>query len=65
MPLGVQSFVSIALAFTAIVEAIQGKIAANHAQGKTVATHRDTLLPGLISGELRLPETEATVENVL
>lgn len=41
------------------------KIAGNHQQSKTLAQLRDTLLPRLISGQLRLPETEAHIENML
>lgn len=39
------------------------KILANHAQAQTLATLRDTLLPRLISGQLRLPEAEAAQEE--
>jgi type I restriction enzyme S subunit len=35
----------------------------NHKQAQTLATLRDTLLPRLISGQLRLPEAEALVEG--
>ena len=35
------------------------KVAANQRQAQTLATLRDTLLPRLISGQLRLPEAEA------
>lgn len=52
---------SIAEAFGAQVLAIQQKIAENHQQAQTLATLRDTLLPRLISGQLRLPEAEAAV----
>jgi type I restriction enzyme S subunit len=43
-------------AFGSQVLAIQQKIACNHHQAQTLATLRDTLLPRLISGQLRLPE---------
>ena len=53
---------AIALAFGQVVDALQSCIAANDGQSKTLATLRDTLLPRLISGQLRLPEmTEAKV----
>ena len=52
-------------AFAAIVGTIQRRIAANHAQAQTLATLRDTLLPRLISGQLRLPEAEAAVEEAI
>src|SRR5690606_15692139 len=48
----------VAAAFTEIVQPIQESIAENHKTAKTLATLRDTLLPRLISGQLRLPETE-------
>ena len=46
----------VASAFTEVVESIQKSIAANHQSAQTLATLRDTLLPRLISGQLRLPE---------
>ena len=46
---------SIAMAFGGIVKPIQQAIAANHQTAQTLATLRDTLLPRLISGQLRLP----------
>jgi type I restriction enzyme S subunit len=46
----------VATAFAAIVEAIQAKIAANDNEAKTLAELRDTLLPRLMSGKLRIPE---------
>ena len=39
-------------------------IAENQKQAQTLTTLRDTLLPRLISGQLRLPESEAMVEKV-
>jgi type I restriction enzyme S subunit len=36
---------------------------ANQQQAQTLATLRDTLLPRLISGQLRLPEAEAILED--
>ncbi len=51
-------------AFTKIVEPIQKTIASNHKQSQTLATLRDTLLPRLISGQLRIPEAEALIEEV-
>ena len=49
----------IASAFTEVIESIQKSIAANHQSAQTLATLRDTLLPRLISGQLRLPELAA------
>jgi len=46
----------VATAFGNIVTPIQQRITANNAQAQTLATLRDTLLPRLISGQLRLPE---------
>ncbi|MFM4832829.1 restriction endonuclease subunit S [Aeromonas media] len=53
----------VAEAFGGIVGGIQQKIAANHQQAQTLATLRDTLLPRLISGQLRLPEAEAALQK--
>ena len=36
----------------------------NERQAQTLATLRDTLLPRLISGQLRLPEAEALIEEI-
>ncbi|MDP2869521.1 restriction endonuclease subunit S [Methyloversatilis sp.] len=49
----------VAEAFGQVVGSIQQKIAANHVQAQTLATLRDTLLPRLISGQLRRPDAEA------
>ncbi|MEJ8821529.1 restriction endonuclease subunit S [Variovorax humicola] len=51
----------IAAAFAAIGEPVQRSIAANHQQALTLATLRNTLLPRLISGQLRLPEVEGRI----
>ncbi|WP_426117968.1 restriction endonuclease subunit S [Pseudomonas sp. DSP3-2-2] len=55
----------VAEAFGAVVGSIQHKIAANQEQTKTLTQLRDTLLPRLISGQLRLPETDAFIEDTL
>ena len=47
--------------FDAAVVPLRERFAANQKQAQTLATHRDTLLPRLISGQLRLPEFEAQV----
>jgi type I restriction enzyme S subunit len=39
-------------------------ILSNHEQSQNLATLRDTLLPRLISGQLRLPEAQGIVESV-
>ena len=53
----------LALAFSEIIEPAIEKIIANQQQAQTLATLRDTLLPRLISGQLRLPQAEAAREE--
>lgn len=53
----------LALAFNEIVEPIIEKVIANQKQAQTLTSLRDTLLPRLISGQLRLPESEAIFEK--
>jgi type I restriction enzyme S subunit len=43
-------------AFTRLVKPIYRKVACNRDESKTLAALRDTLLPQLISGEMRVPE---------
>ena len=50
-------------AFDDIVGVIRGRIFGNIQQAQTLATLRDTLLPRLISGQLRLPEAQAQLEE--
>ena len=50
----------LALAFNGIVEPIVEKIIFNQQQAQTLADLRDTLLPRLISGQLRVGEVDAT-----
>ncbi|WP_270796909.1 restriction endonuclease subunit S [Aeromonas sp. QDB11] len=45
-------------AFHAVAAPLFAKVAANHQQAQTLANLRDTLLPRLISGQLRLPDAE-------
>lgn len=47
------------IAFDELTSPLISKIFSNAMQAKTLATLRDTLLPRLISGQLRLPEAEA------
>ncbi|WP_417546653.1 restriction endonuclease subunit S [Marinobacter sp.] len=47
----------VAEAFAGFVQSAQRKIAANQSQAQTLTHLRDTLLPRLISGQLRLPDT--------
>ena len=55
---------SVANAFSDLVMPIQKSITANHQQAQTLTQLRDTLLPRLISGQLRLPEAQAWVAEV-
>lgn len=52
-------------AFSAIVEPLLKRIELNEHQKSTLAETRDTLLPRLISGKLRLSEVEREVEDAL
>ena len=51
--------------FNAVIDPLVEKIVANQLQTQTLSTLRDTLLPRLISGQLRLPEAQAAVEGAL
>lgn len=50
-------------AFASIAEPLLERIAANEAQRTQLAQLRDTLLPRLISGKLRLPEAQTLIEE--
>ena len=50
-------------AFDSTMEPLMFRIRENLIQAQTLATLRDTLLPRLISGQLRLPEAEALLEG--
>jgi len=50
--------------FQNIAEPLFARLVENEKQAQTLATLRDTLLPRLISGQLRLPEAEAMIEDV-
>lgn len=52
-------------AFTEIAGPIFERVYANRQQAQTLTQLRDTLLPRLISGQLRLPEAKALVEEVV
>lgn len=54
----------IAETFDNVVRPVIGRIHANIAAAKTLTQLRDTLLPRLISGNLRLPDAEALIEEV-
>nr|WP_314900537.1 restriction endonuclease subunit S [uncultured Deefgea sp.] len=51
--------------FESVAMPIQQKMHANNQQAQTLATLRDTLLPRLISGQLRLPEAESALAEVV
>ena len=51
--------------FNAVIDPLVEKIVANQLQTQTLSTLRDTLLPRLISGQLRLPEAQAATEAAL
>jgi len=51
--------------FENLLHPVMERIKANLEQAQTLATLRDTLLPRLISGQLRLPEAESLLEEAL
>jgi type I restriction enzyme S subunit len=55
----------VAARFGEAVESIRDSIRANAERSETLASLRDTLLPRLISGKLRLPEAESLVEDAI
>ena len=55
---------SVLAAFDDLVGALRRRVFANEVQAQTLTTLRDTLLPRLISGQLRLPAAHAVVEEV-
>lgn len=55
---------SVISAFEGLLAPVMERIRENLKQAQTLATLRDTLLPRLISGALRLPEAEALVEKI-
>ncbi|MCM8622410.1 MAG: restriction endonuclease subunit S [Candidatus Accumulibacter sp.] len=56
--------VAVIRAFADLAEAMASRCQTNIDQMRTLTTLRDTLLPRLISGKLRLPEAEAELEEV-
>ncbi|MBN4054879.1 restriction endonuclease subunit S [Acidimicrobium ferrooxidans] len=56
--------VGFAQEFSEVVEHFWAKHEANKSENTTLADLRDTLLPKLISGEIRIPEAEKTIEEV-
>lgn len=51
--------------FAEVADPLLRRIAANRAESRTLTTVRDTLLPKLISGELRVPDAEAAVSEAM
>lgn len=51
-------------AFEGVTKSLLAEMDNNRGKAQTLATLRDTLLPRLISGQLRLPEAEAALEEV-
>ena len=56
---------SILESFDEIVSSLRNKMFSNSQHVQNLTQLRDTLLPRLISGQLRLPETATTIENIL
>jgi len=52
-------------AFHLVAAPLLAKVSENQAQAQTLSTLRDTLLPRLISGQLRLPEAQAAFDAAL
>ena len=50
-------------AFAGMVGAWRGRLLANVEETEALAALRDTLLPKLISGEIRAPDAERLVES--
>lgn len=55
---------AVTAAFAEVIEPIQRSIAGNHRIAQTLASLRDTLLPRLISGHLRLSDVENQIEAI-
>ena len=51
--------------FEEVAGALFDRLVENEKQAQTLATLRDTLLPRLISGQLRLPEAHQQMEGAL
>lgn len=54
----------VAMAFNDVISSLQQKSTENHRQAQTLANLRDTLLPRLISGQLRLPDAEQQLKDL-
>ena len=55
----------ILVAFNEVAQPLYDRLVANKRQVQTLSSARDTLLPRLISGQLRLREAEQQVEEAL
>ena len=55
----------LAIIFNTIANSLDKKIANNAIQTQSLSNIRDTLLPKLISGELRIPDAEKLAKEVL
>ncbi len=64
-PMALPPDASITQALEPTLRALQSRVAANDEQAKVLADLRDTLLPRLISGKLRVPEAQAQLEDSL
>ena len=51
-------------AFENVVSVLEASRAENAVTAQTLTTLRDTLLPRLISGQLRLPEAQTQIEEL-
>jgi type I restriction enzyme S subunit len=56
---------AVAKAFSELTAPLYARIVGNKAQGRNLAAARDTLLPRLISGKLRLPEAQEQLEGAV
>lgn len=54
---------SVAVEYTLVIEPLLARMKATVHEAQTLATLRDTLLPRLISGQLRLPEAELQIQE--
>jgi type I restriction enzyme S subunit len=52
-------------AFDTRINSLISRIFSNCKENRSLATLRDTLLPKLLSGELRIPDAEKTIEEVI
>jgi type I restriction enzyme, S subunit len=57
--------VGVAKAFEKIIEPLRARIAAASSHADSLSELRDTLLPRLISGKLRLPETQTLIKEAI